>query len=249
MRLYYGPPSDLTSFEDLLQEMPDGEFSKLTRSTVPLLAWWSDPKRVHAFSDCLGLGKIERASFEYPVSPDCPMCGGRGKSSFTDVMIHSKVGVVAVEAKYNEKLYPTVGDWLKTGKRDNKAKVLRHWINCCINRSVDLKACERLVYQMVHRTASARQAARDAPAHVVHLLFNSKHCGSYVTATKAIAEVLDPDHLMRFAVVTVEAAEGRKYSTVKDALAAHGSDVLREALVEKWELFTFAPPRLAYSGH
>ena len=250
MVLHFGRPVELTSFDALVDAMPDREFERLTRSTVPLLAWWRDEARVRGLENCLGLEDLAEgdAWVEYAVSPHCTSCGGRGKSSYTDVLLKLDGHVVAIEAKHSEKLYATVGKWLGSPGSDNKRRVLHHWLSCCIGSTLTPLACRDLVYQMVHRTASACHVAahnRAATPHVVHVLFGSEHVAEYVAAVDLLARTL-ASTIIRFAVVNVRTGIGVDYDKTKLDLDARGPDALREALVTEKQLFVFGSPDMVY---
>ena len=191
MKFHYGKPTEAMNFADLLQEIPDAEFQNLTRSTIPLLAFLSDQSRVNKLLQILfkkpGItDKPYQTSFEYPVSARCLNCKSKGKASFTDVMIESltengrpsKDWLVAIEAKYTEKLYESVGEWLQKGnntKSDNRKNVMQHWWNLlctgdCRKPISTPEGIKEVVYQMLHRTASACSMKAEHTL-VVHLLF------------------------------------------------------------------------------
>jgi rubredoxin len=214
------------------------------------LAWWSDAAQVRAAGEGLGLGDLEggHAWFEYPVSPHCPQCGGRGKSSFTDVLLDLERDVVAIEAKHHEEPYVTVAEWLGSPVRENRERVLQHWVRCCMGSSISTEHCSGLVYQMVHRTASACHVAarRGAAPHVVHLLFGSEHVGAYVKAVRSLSERLVPRQV-RFAVVNVPTTKGSDHDDIAVDLSRRGPDALREALVAGSRLFNFGRPELVFT--
>src|SRR3954453_2207465 len=113
MRMSYGRPQEPKSFIELLDDIPDAEFERTTRSTVPLLAWWRSPQHHALLAELLRLPALPEAEawFEYAVPSSCRQCPerGRGKSSFTDLMLDVGSDVVAIEAKNTEPLYETVG--------------------------------------------------------------------------------------------------------------------------------------------
>lgn len=99
---------------------------KRTRSTVPLLDYWRDTDeclRQFGHAAGLDLSAATELHFEHSVA----VRSGRGKPSFTDLMILSPESVVAVEAKYTEPRYASVRNWL--GERapipTNREKVLK----------------------------------------------------------------------------------------------------------------------------
>jgi len=252
VRLHFGQPVEMTSFSDLLEAMPDTEFLGLTRSTVPLLAWWNEKEHVRAAGESLGLGNLQAgdAWFEYAVSPACASCGGHGKASFTDLLLECGDQVVAIEAKHREKPYATVGEWLGSTPSENKKRVLHHWLQCCIGSAVPSEECAALVYQMVHRTASACHVAarRGATAQVVHLLFGSEHVGAYVRAVQALVDTLALAQRVRFAVLNIPTSDGADFGGVAVDVGLRGPDALREALVEGKRLFNFGTPQLEFTS-
>ena len=89
------------------------------RSTVPLLAYWSDAAaRLRAFGDAIRVRIPGDATltFEFTVSPSM----GNGKASHTDLMVQCPLAAIAIEAKYTEGPYPTVADWLGDLPTENK---------------------------------------------------------------------------------------------------------------------------------
>ena len=158
MTLHFGRPEPL-DFETLVCETPDREFNNLTRSTVPLLAYWkSHDDRLEKICHQLGLHAPPddmRLCFEYPVSSV-----GRAKASFTDIMAVSQSLCVAIEGKSTEGNYDSVKKWLGKGG-DSRPPVLKHWLQLIANRTgipippIDFSRFDDVTYQMIHRTASA----------------------------------------------------------------------------------------------
>jgi hypothetical protein len=250
MRLHLGRSTQVGSLAGLVKQMPDKEFVSLTRSTVLLLAWWDDEARVQSLGDILGLGDLGDgdARFEYSVAPGYTCCGGRGRASSTDVLLELGGNVVAVEAKHRETLYETVAEWLGSSASNNKKWVLHHWLRCCIRTSASLEQCMGLVYQMVHRTASACHVAaqRSASAHVVHLLLGSEHADAYVEAVNDLADVLADAKNIRFAVVVVPTTKASAFDEVELEHQRRGPDALRKALADGKRLFEFGRPEVIF---
>lgn len=252
MRLSYGRPRELETFAALLEEVPDKELLNTTRSTVPLLAWWRNPKNIAALGKVLGVSGLESAEacFEYAVPAACDRCPTRGKgtSSMTDVMIDAGTDVVAVEAKHTEPLYETVGKWLGSPPTANRQKVLRHWISCCIQAPFDVEDCRELIYQMVHRTASACDLAsaggRRARPHVVHLLFGGEHVAEYVAAVRALEARLGRGGSLpvRLHVVRVPTRRSERLDAIQARDPGERTDALRAALADGDDLYDFGAP-------
>ena len=91
--------------------------------------------------------------FEYAV----PVQRGRGKPSYTDLMILGDDVAVAIEAKFTEPRYESVGTWLGLKQTSNRADVLDGWIRAIeavTEAAVDRDIVGELPYQLIHRTAS-----------------------------------------------------------------------------------------------
>lgn len=243
MGYHFGNPRGEETFAGFIERIPQQEFSRATRSTIPLLAWWGRPESRLELADRLGVGDLAAADsfFEYPVASAGSCCGarrGRGKHSFTDLMLKARDTVLAIEAKYTEKRYPTVREWLADegapeGASDNKKRVLAHWLHAA-GSTRPASEVRDLTYQMIHRTASAcvaRQEARASVAHVVHLLFSSKHVESYAKAVRQVRDTLNLGEAVRFSVL-VAAAE-RAVTPLP-----RGED-LRRSLVQKQPVYEF----------
>lgn len=245
MKLHLGAPVDTSSLADLIDAMPDREFQRVTRSTLALLAWWKDPARVEALINRMGwaLPPEATARFESPERAGCKKCNGRGKASFTDVMLDLGADVVAIEAKRTERPYETVKNWLARDTGSNRQAILAHWLWCCLGLDGPVERYHDLVYQIIHRTASARRTAGERHAHVMHLLFGDQHVDEYVEASARAAELLAPNGRLRLHVVVVPTNEGPGY---RDVVAASegdgGADRVREALLRDDTIFTFGQP-------
>ena len=175
MKLHLGRPEPL-DYETLISETPDQEFKNLTRSTIPLLAYWASPSERLA-SICHRLDIVVpydmRLCFEYPV-PSV----GRAMASFTDIMGISDSICVAIEGKSTEDNYDSVKDWLAKGG-SSRPPVLAHWLELIANKTgikihkTNFSTFDDVTYQMIHRTASA--CALDKPhTVVVYQIFDVK---------------------------------------------------------------------------
>ena len=140
------------------------------RSTVPLLAFWTDfDARLAEFGERLKLpfeGDVV-IDFEHTVAPP----QGSGKASHTDLMVLGRACPIAIEAKYTEPKYPTVSRWLGAPASENKMLVLQGWLDL-INKAADSNLTSDQVqgstYQLIHRTASACTPRADRRAVVYH---------------------------------------------------------------------------------
>lgn len=233
------------------------DLDSVTRSTVPLLAWWRD----HAASWAIPGTVDPRVTMEHEVSADCASCGSRGKGSFSDVMVRDEAKTIAFEAKYTEPRYEQVDAWRTRGSSpENRTRVLAHWchlIEAHTQLRIDREALSPLVYQVLHRTASACAVAADAtPAEVTYLLFDdgSRDLEHYEADLQRAASVLDPAGAIEFSILRVPTRRGPGFSAARDlcAKAATGEDraqIVRRALLAR-ELYVFpdSPERLVIEG-
>ena len=70
--------------------------------------------------------------FEHEV----PVQRGRRKSSFTDLMIFGDDVAVAIEAKFTEPRYESVGTWLGGAPTANRVDVVEGWL-CAIEAAAE----------------------------------------------------------------------------------------------------------------
>jgi hypothetical protein len=132
------------------------EFQSPTRSTVPLLSWLKyEQTMLRLLLRDMGIPADCNLHLEYTVSPQ----QGKGVASHTDVMVISGESSLAVEAKWTEPRYETVGEWLEKGSNPlNRRDVLTGWLGLLqqhAQRTIDIGDFSDIVYQMVHRAASA----------------------------------------------------------------------------------------------
>jgi hypothetical protein len=131
--------------------------------------------------------------------------------------------------------------------------VLGHWrhvIEAFTAAQIDDANLDGLVYQTLHRAASACAAApRGGFAHVMYLVFaeHRANASEYVNDLGAAARVLDPQKRMQFSVVTVPTAMGDDFNHVAALLEAetadqHRVEVLGDALVSRREVYRFGEP-------
>ena len=134
----------------------DSEFKNLTRSTLPLRAYWNNASTVlSTIGTALGIDDLVNVQplFEYPTAS----ATSRDKASYSDVMVVSPSTAIAVEGKWTEPRYETVSKWQIRGNESNREKVLSHWLQLIGKKAPELKqdAISQIPYQMIHRTASA----------------------------------------------------------------------------------------------
>jgi len=141
----------------LLECVPDDALQSPRRSVVPLLDFCRSPARTaSALGDATKLELADATDFvfEYPA----PVRKGRGKPSFTDLMILTPTTALAIEAKYTEPEYETVRSWLRTPAEKNREAVLDGWLGLLGRvalRPLSASDVLDLPYQLIHRAASA----------------------------------------------------------------------------------------------
>jgi hypothetical protein len=148
---------EVGSFEELLKKLGPDAFASPKRSTVPLVDFWRVPEqRLRDLWEQLRVRQPGDTDLHF--EHEVPVQRGRGKSSFTDLMIFADDVAVAIEAKFTEPRYESVGTWLSGAPTANRMDVLEGWL-CAIESaaetSIPREAVRNLPYQLIHRTASA----------------------------------------------------------------------------------------------
>ena len=161
MNVYY----DETAMRDIDRAMPmyaKKNFKSPHRSTVPLLSWLKhEQPMLGSLLRDIGMPANCTLHLEYEVMPPI----GKGSASHTDLMAISGKSSLAVEAKWSEPRYETVGEWLRKGSNpSNLRDVLTGWLGLLQEhavRELHLADFSDAVYQMVHRAASACMVGSD----------------------------------------------------------------------------------------
>ncbi len=148
-------------FAKIVEQIPDFNFEKITRSTIVQLCFWKKAEdALSAILEKLDLKKESvKICFEHQVRPKVSRC----KASFSDVMVFSDNDAVAIEGKRTEKMGERINSWIGNINKENKIEVLKFWCSLLSPFSNGLsfeKIHESNVYyQMLHRTASACHVA------------------------------------------------------------------------------------------
>jgi hypothetical protein len=181
------------TFRDFVMSLPNEAVSKPTRSSVPLLRYWARPEsRLADFLAGLGMpvSLSARLAFEFAT----PVRAGRGKSSFTDLMILMEGQSIAVEAKYTEPPYPLVKQWLGQNPSENRMAVLSGWLGSIseiAGKTISIEDVRHVTYQLIHRTASA--CCAPGPLRVlVYQVFGRDSPAHYTAELRALAKILGP---------------------------------------------------------
>ncbi len=203
----------ISGYEQLLECYGDQEFDSPTRSTVPLLAYWRNPRqRVRELSKALKFPLPDQTSldFEHPVGVQ----RGKGKPSFTDLMLTSGDVSLAIESKWTESRYEDVSTWICRGSNpQNRTEVLKGWLDLLgrrCERQLSVVDVLRLPYQLVHRAASAC-ASGSTTSWLVYQLFDmdSEKQGMYLNDLQRLAKALEPGRTLRVcaALCSIERTE------------------------------------------
>lgn len=184
---YYLDRAEAGDFKTLVDLLPDSSFASPRRSTIPLLDYCRVPRDpLHA------LGRAADVDFRSPVELrfeyTVPVRRGVGKPSCTDLMIRTSDGLIAVEAKYTEPEYESVGEWLGDDPTPNRLEVLNGWlemIGSFVKTTIAPQEVAELPYQLVHRTASAC-SGNGGTAAVVYLVFGDA-ADKYATSLGSLA--------------------------------------------------------------
>jgi hypothetical protein len=192
----------VSSFEELVKQLGPDAFASPKRSTVPLLDYWRVPDpRLRDMAARLGVRWSEHFElhFEYEVAVQ----RGRGKSSYTDLMILGEDVAVAIEAKFTEPRYESVGTWLAAAQTTNRADVLEGWISAieaATESAVDRQVVAELPYQLIHRTASVCCVSRRKRV-VVYQVFGGSPGPYYVEDLGRLASKMAAGDRVSFFVV------------------------------------------------
>jgi len=236
------------------------------RSTVPLLSLVEhSAHQWHALLKSWGAPADATIHFEYCV----PSAKPGSNPSQTDVMLTSDFTVWAVEAKWTESRYETVAKRLTKQPRyktiaeglsrreadlvDAKVTVkgwLQH-LNRFATHSLQLEDVSDVVYQVLHRAASACAVATEhgRVPHLIYLHFHPSPLKSSATTKQYFSDLGDLHVLLgsptdlKFAVVEVPIQPTKAFESIKDldkSLPAT-SERVTEAL-RQGGLFIFGTP-------
>lgn len=228
--------------------LQDKEFTNLTRSTVPLACYWRDrSKALATLAKALDLHDLVDARIEFEAETESV---GRAEASHTDVMVRSSTACVAIEAKWTEPEYQTVARWSARVKKP--LPVIEHWLKRIrpFAELPDSDEVSDLIYQMLHRCASACEPGRDSVALVYQVFTDSDHGAEpYEKSLKRFVETIRPTHRLRMRLIEVPLKKTLQYHVVERSLGQNrlrgprfrASCVVRHA-VARGDLFDFLEP-------
>jgi hypothetical protein len=223
------------------------------RSTVPLLSLVGhSPGDWQSLLKSWGLPDDVAVHFEYCVASS--KVGGN--PSQTDAVITSDKRAVAIEAKWTEPRYPTVSSRIRKPEADggDPRITVRGWLghlNSFATRPLDVDDVADVVYQVIHRAASACAiaVARNCRPHLVYLHFHpSPHSSSATTAQYArdlqhLHDLLGRPREVSFSVVEMPLRFTDAFESIRnlDKRDKSTSAHVRQALC-RGPLFTFGTP-------
>ena len=196
----------------LVGSLHETDLESPRRSTVPLVAYWQDPlaRLAHLLDQlCLQAPAPVTFSFEHPVG----VAAGHGKPSYTDLMILAGDVVIAIEAKYTEPAYETVGRWLHEPRDQNRCDVLDGWlgmINQATEAALTIDRVLHLPYQLVHRGASACFSVSNTRA-VLYQVFDAAHRERYLAELRKLRELV-PAASLKLGVLLSPVVASRVYA-------------------------------------
>lgn len=238
--------TSVPDYESLIEQPFD--LKSPFRSTVPHLAYWSNPdERLVEVKSLLNLplqGEPVLA-FEYTVSP----AKGQGKASHTDLMIVSPQTAVGMEAKYTEGKYDLVSDWLGEPPPENKKLVLEGWLDLISHATgcrLTVEQVKNCTYQSVHRTASVCSVRAEKRAVVYHGFdLAEDRRRYYLTQLAALAALVAAPDKLRFFLLTNTMVKSQAYSDLQTKWQANeGRDFAQDMrrLLRQRNVATFSDP-------
>jgi hypothetical protein len=218
----------VASFSDLLSFYSTREFSSPTRSTVPFLAYWRDSTtRVSEFASAIGISFAGHVDLDF--EHEVPVQRGSGFPSCTDVMIFNAEAVAAVEAKFAEPRYPSVGAWLVSPAKMNRLEVLSGWLTLLSAAGrchLSLDDVLALPYQLIHRAASACHRG-DREPWLVYQVFDAspKKLGMYSEDLRRLANALGTARRLKIRLVACQMTKSASYMNLESDWALGHRDL------------------------
>lgn len=252
MRYYYRstrPANECRDFADLVSRIRPRDLT-LTRSTVPLLAYWlqTEGRLAEVLRLVFGAGPVEPGKFLAERSVRSGV--RRSAPSQSDLFYEDPLVGLAIEGKWTEGRYPTVEKWLRRGRdRRHRERVLEAW--CAMIRPftadgyLEPEAVRPVVYQMLHRTASACSRGRQSAGVVFqHFRMDGVAHTPLGDDIALLSAALRPSERLRIVHQTIDIQPTPAYIQLRDRAPDLGPERIAEGLrsaLAHGELFTFAP--------
>jgi len=239
------------SFEAMVKGLSSADLPKPTRSTVPFLCYWKGyHKRLPELLGKLNVRMTDDAvlSFEHRV----PSLNSRATPSHTDLMVMTSDAAIAIEGKWTEGMYATISKWIADGKYpDSRRKVAEHWVGLIqpfADRTLSLETlpADQIVYQLLHRTASACRMAGTGRAIVLYQIFDDgrgEH-SDYGDMLNSFTKYVQPTERLSFRLARCPMKPTPEFLKLEDdcngkskteAAAAIRDALLKHRLFEFWE--------------
>lgn len=239
----------VADFDALIGAIPADVLDSPRRSVVPLIDYVRRPSSaLAALGHALRLDLVEPTDLAFEHAVSAPK--GRGKPSYTDLMIGCGDVSVALEAKYTEPRYESVRSWLGASPTPNRVAVLKGWLSLLdplAQTAVGVEAVLDLPYQLVHRTASACSMAVTDRA-MVYLIFGDDPGMHYAEDVAALDHLLGEPAGLAMHVLNVPLRGEPAFAALTarwDAGERKLAGAVREALLAG-PLFRFGPVRALY---
>ena len=208
----------VSDYLGLIERYPESEFDSPYRSTVPLLCFWSNMQdQLDGFTRLLGLRLMSQAvaCFEFEVDVQ----KGKGRPSQTDLMITFDNHAIAIEAKYTEPPYETVGSWM--GNSSNRTQVLEGWLDLicsAVDRNeINTQGVVDLPYQLIHRCASVCYPKADSRALVYQCFdLDEKQALYYQSQLKSLNALLNKPDELEFFLANIPLIKSQAYAELQN---------------------------------
>ena len=243
-----GSSKMLKQIDSVLVRLSDNEFKNLTRSTIPLVCYWKDDSqnKAAALLQSIGMEQFDKPTFEF--APEVAAIPN-ARPSETDLMITQSGMAVAIEAKWSEPRYETVNIWKRKTARWSES--LNHWFQIIqpFSDAPSPPDSDTLVYQMIHRCASAcHRAGPNGIAAMVYQVFvdGSHKRDFYAGDLQEFCRLIKPKSNLRIALQAVPLSANSEYRLLSDSLPDNPEcrpTIIRRAIKDR-VLFDFGEPAL-----
>lgn len=261
-RLFFDQ-EEVAAFHSLVGKFGSGALASPNRSTVPLLSLVKDSPAL--FADILGTCGCDgplSIHFEYQV----PVPGVKGNASQTDAMVVSSKCTVAVEAKWTEPRYESVAGRLESRIRTlmkedpqnadkhvaTQRAVIQAWLGLLSRRAsapLGIDQCRNVVYQMIHRAASACHMPGSTALLYLHFepspAKGAAQHADYAADLAHLRDLLGKPAEFPFYLVTLPLRLRTEFAAIANLPRRMDAtdDAVRQAIV-KSKLFDFGVPKI-----
>ena len=219
---------------ELISKYGKGEFDSPFRSTIPLIELVFEEKLL---KELLGYGSNAKFVFEH----ETHVKKGKGFPSCTDLVISDDGKSCFIEAKRTEPQYETVKEWL--GTSTNRKDVLNGWleyINERCKKNIQIQDVNDIVYQMVHRFASACKG--ETKTELVYILFKPDEKDGYVQNLQKLRNLVEAKEIVPIRLIVFDIKENKlkdlqqRWEKEKER---NLSEEIRQILIEESPVMSF----------